>query len=297
MWRLLVLFLVLVTSLACGDDAPTELEESFESGAPSLGPADAPGIPFVSVQGFVPPATTLETEQRRLISTAATFERFFHQPPPAWVDFSQNWLVFYSTGPAPEGTDAKITQIQLSPTGKSLQVITQQLEPQCARPQAEGAWSLVEFKKPSVRPQSVRYYADDNTLECATCDDVNAALENSAQGVWFTSESDYPFEVFTHENTALLGDSSLFQSVVGIDGTAESVPFDEWFDKYMAVPDDTDPYFIERAEQFGRIRTAFTENLTNLQVFRVGEIEVHIFIVGQTACGKIAGLRTISIET
>ena len=38
-------------------------------------------------------------------------------------------------------------------------------------------------------------------------------------------------------------------------------------------------------------------HLTDIKVYRVGEVEVNCYILGQTESGNIAGLSTISVET
>jgi Nuclease A inhibitor-like protein len=40
-----------------------------------------------------------------------------------------------------------------------------------------------------------------------------------------------------------------------------------------------------------------TGELQNLEGFRVGEIEIQIFVLGQDDSGKVAGLETLSVET
>ena len=45
------------------------------------------------------------------------------------------------------------------------------------------------------------------------------------------------------------------------------------------------------------MRQVLEERMTELTVIRVGTIQVHVYVIGRTGCGEIAGLTTVSIET
>jgi len=45
------------------------------------------------------------------------------------------------------------------------------------------------------------------------------------------------------------------------------------------------------------LQNVMTGELRNLEGFRVGEIQVKIFVLGTDGSGKVVGLRTLSVET
>jgi len=45
------------------------------------------------------------------------------------------------------------------------------------------------------------------------------------------------------------------------------------------------------------LRKAMTEELKNLEGFRVGEIQIKIFVLGKGDTGNVRGLQTLSVET
>lgn len=51
---------------------------------------------------------------------------------------------------------------------------------------------------------------------------------------------------------------------------------------------------LNKYQIFARI---VTDNLTNIKIFRLGETQVHVYLVGQTNNGNWIGIHTISIET
>ena len=52
-----------------------------------------------------------------------------------------------------------------------------------------------------------------------------------------------------------------------------------------------------KAARFGALQRLFYEQLSDLTVYRVGEVEVQVFTVGRDADGRYVGLRTTVIET
>ena len=53
----------------------------------------------------------------------------------------------------------------------------------------------------------------------------------------------------------------------------------------------------EIARRFGQLRDVLQNELEDLRVYRVGESRVDIFILGWSASGTIAGVRTRAVET
>jgi Nuclease A inhibitor-like protein len=60
---------------------------------------------------------------------------------------------------------------------------------------------------------------------------------------------------------------------------------------------DLRPGNEDREDQVAALQKAMTGELQNLEGFRVGEIQIQIFVLGTDDSGKVAGLRTLSVET
>src|SRR5262245_33501236 len=60
---------------------------------------------------------------------------------------------------------------------------------------------------------------------------------------------------------------------------------------------DLRPGNEDREDQVAALRGFMTGELQNLEGFRVGEIQVAIFVLGKDDSGRVAGLRTLSVET
>ncbi|MBM4360583.1 MAG: hypothetical protein FJ096_20950 [Deltaproteobacteria bacterium] len=128
---------------------------------------------------------------------------------------------------------------------------------------------------------------------------LDSALASAAKGWLWMSESDYPVVPFAAEAPA---SSPLTEDDVrALVGADESKPVDE---RSLAVFEGVGrnepgmaPEEVELAVRYRRLRHLLESNLTDVRVFYVGEVELDVVIVGRTACGKLAGVRTIAIET
>jgi hypothetical protein len=57
------------------------------------------------------------------------------------------------------------------------------------------------------------------------------------------------------------------------------------------------PEQLKTAQRFQNLQKVLKEVLADIQVYRIGEIQIDAFIVGKLKDGTYAGLRTILIET
>lgn len=141
-------------------------------------------------------------------------------------------------------------------------------------------------------------------------------LETASAGLWFTSESDYPLEIWSlpapaaplttaNAASALAGAYSFRVGTLPLDQrTAEEVDLAWFFDRYTVEQDWWDPQQRADAEAWRGLRDVFERQVLSPQVFRfgrqVGNIlsgDIDVFVIGRTRDGAIVGVRTVSIET
>jgi hypothetical protein len=77
----------------------------------------------------------------------------------------------------------------------------------------------------------------------------------------------------------------------------EIVSVDEFFDVGNAEEDWHDDEEQETAKRFQNLVSTLKQNLSQLQVYRVGSINIDAYIVGVTDGGELAGLSTKLVET
>jgi len=126
-----------------------------------------------------------------------------------------------------------------------------------------------------------------------SCDDAAlvAGLHAVADGLWLTSESDYPLEVVAWPGQAAAGASAA--SMLRLLGLPSTTPVRVGsFDRMM-----TRLGYSNDEVAVAALRAFLTGNLTELRVYEVGLIQVHDYVVGTSRCGGLVGIAAISIET
>jgi hypothetical protein len=125
-------------------------------------------------------------------------------------------------------------------------------------------------------------------------------LAAASSDVTYPSESDYPFETVERAGA---GRSTLtvarFRSAFGVPSSQaiETRTLDAVFAR---LTEETPTMTVQEratARRFTALREFLRANLREVQVFRFSTVQVQVYIVGRTACGDLAGLRTVSIET
>ncbi len=128
---------------------------------------------------------------------------------------------------------------------------------------------------------------------------LDEALSLATDGMLYTSESDYPYAVVVWPGQGAPTANSVL-ALSGLDSTSAVTTTD--FDTelgWRARPVDSsmDPVERESVERHRHLRRILEDNLTDTLVVRIGNIQVHVFLVGRTSCGELAGVSTLSIET
>lgn len=178
--RLLPFALGLALTVACGgtDTETDDSSELSESGTDEAGLRT--GITFTKFSDSV--GTHAATESRKLFTTSSAYKTFFGHTPPSSVDFTREWVAFYSAGTmATDGYDAYVDKIETSSTGATIYMTTRLESPasNCSVNQTTTKpYELVKFKKPSTKPRYTRYSTNDETISCqaASCDDIICPL-------------------------------------------------------------------------------------------------------------------------
>lgn len=131
----------------------------------------------------------------------------------------------------------------------------------------------------------------------ARCDAQMKLLLKASEGLLYTSESDYPFTYFFFSNTSKLPTPKQFLQLINQTGQPiEQVKFDDLFNRLTKIESDMDEQQIKAAKRYRVLEKVFKATFSDLTIYRVGTIQVQVYITGVNACG-LSGLQTISIET
>jgi hypothetical protein len=126
-----------------------------------------------------------------------------------------------------------------------------------------------------------------------------AAVKRGCEGLLYMSESDAPFRTFVWEG---IGNSLPPEKLVELTkhkpgDMIEEVPVDRFFKKMIAQAEVQGEGAIETCEKLRELQKVLDEHLSEVKVFRIGRIQIDIYIVGKTDGGQWAGLKTAAVET
>ena len=115
----------------------------------------------------------------------------------------------------------------------------------------------------------------------------------------YTSETDSPFEIVHWEKRDTILSSADLLSFIGQSSglPVENVGLGEFFHDLIQDRDWHDAEAKKTVDKYRHLLTVLEEHLTDLRVFKVGEVEIDIYIVGRTAEGDWAGIMTTAVET
>ena len=129
-------------------------------------------------------------------------------------------------------------------------------------------------------------------------DSIADQLKQASKGLLFLSESDAPFEVIHWPAQGELTPPKFLQ-LTGHppDAPVELRTVDDFFAIATAEEDWHDQDERETVQRFHNLVSILKQNLSQLQVYRVGSIDIDAYIVGVTDGGEWAGLSTKLVET
>jgi hypothetical protein len=130
-----------------------------------------------------------------------------------------------------------------------------------------------------------------------TDEQILDALREATRGLTFMSESDYPLEVFnwgaaepTHEFLrGLTGEAS--------DTPVETKTATDFFRVAASEPNWKGSEELVTARRFQTVQRLLEQNLTDVKVFRVGSINIPVYVAGRGASGNWLGVSTRVVET
>jgi hypothetical protein len=128
-----------------------------------------------------------------------------------------------------------------------------------------------------------------------TAEIIDRLKQATVDLVW-TSESDYPFEVITWNKGTELTPSALFKDST-VDKSIETITLTDFFAPALEPEDWYGAEELASVDRYQQLVNTIEANLSEVKVFRIGEIEIEVYIVGKTADGDLVGLKTQVVET
>ena len=119
-----------------------------------------------------------------------------------------------------------------------------------------------------------------------------AEIEKSTAGLTYISETDAPIEPYSAGKA----------DAVKVEHITTTAPHQEMSasDFFARLTLDRDWYGAKEkatAQRFADLQKLLEENLRDLKVFKVGRVQIDIYVVGLDADGNLNGIKTKAVET
>ncbi|MBD2347210.1 nuclease A inhibitor family protein [Anabaena subtropica] len=130
--------------------------------------------------------------------------------------------------------------------------------------------------------------------------EVTEKLKQASKNLVMMSESEYPYEVVLWSNQAQepLTNQKLLQLTGHSPETLiETVEIDYFFRNCAEEKEWHDEVQKQDVERFKSLLRTLKDNLHDIQVYRIGTINIDVYIIGKTPSGDLAGISTKIVET
>lgn len=123
-------------------------------------------------------------------------------------------------------------------------------------------------------------------------------LKSLTEGLSYQSESDYPVEPYARaEGDGAPSAEEFAKGREGEDAAVRELDFDSFFGNYTDAQDWWGDEERAVAAKFQALVKFLKESLSDVKVYRVGGVEADVYVVGKTASGGFAGVKTKVVET
>ncbi len=132
-------------------------------------------------------------------------------------------------------------------------------------------------------------------------DELLSALKAASEGLIYISESDAAFEPFVWKTNEPVNNVSA-ENVLKLAGEKPDAKFAEkTLDEFFKQPTEMQDWFGDeekaQIEKYFKLKELLSTKLKNNKVFKVGDMEINIYIVGIDHEGNLAGVKTKAVET
>ncbi len=130
----------------------------------------------------------------------------------------------------------------------------------------------------------------------ATTAEIIDLFKQATLDLMWSSESDYPFEIVTWSQGTELNPTALFGKLPATDQVTTLTMLD-LFEPVLTVEDWYEADELALVDRYTHLLHTIESQLSDVQVFRIGAVEIAIYIVGKTPAGDLVGLKTCAVET
>jgi hypothetical protein len=121
-------------------------------------------------------------------------------------------------------------------------------------------------------------------------------IGKAARGLYYISETDAEIAPFVGEKACVADAETLLRQIKSSEPVEER-NFEDFFKRLTEIQEWFGTEETANANKFNDLKRLLEENLRGLKVFKVGKIELDIFVVGLDKEDILTGIHTKAVET
>jgi hypothetical protein len=122
-------------------------------------------------------------------------------------------------------------------------------------------------------------------------------IKNAVQGLYYISETDAEILPFVGSKADSVSGKILLAQTKNDSKSIEEREFNNFFSRLTKIQDWFGDEEKETARKFSDLKDLLEKELMNLKVFKVGTIELDIYVVGLDSNSILTGIQTRAVET
>lgn len=121
-------------------------------------------------------------------------------------------------------------------------------------------------------------------------------IKKVSEGLYYISETDAEILLFVGEEAEAVNAEIILKQTKS-NAPVEERDFEDFFKRLTDLQEWFGEREIENANKFAELKRILQKNLRNIKVFKVGRIEIDIYIVGLDRQNILTGIQTKAVET
>ncbi len=151
-----------------------------------------------------------------------------------------------------------------------------------------------EEKKVSQQTENSASEQENNS----TSEQLAKQIKDTTKGLLYNSETEAEVLPFVGKSAkAVTKEEILNQTKNSIDSPIEEKDFAAFFSRLTEIQDWFGDEEKETSGKFAQLQKVLENNLRDLKVFKVGEIQIKIYVVGLDENNVLLGIKTEAVET
>ena len=138
------------------------------------------------------------------------------------------------------------------------------------------------------KKNKIKIYGEDETF----IERIGKIVED----LYYISETDAEIKPFEGGKAETVSAEEILKQTESVQPVEER-DFEELFTRLTKMQEWFGDYETKAANKFSELKELLENNLRDIKVFKIGRIEIDIYIVGLDADNNLKGVRTKAVET